>query len=159
MPQVLWHHVPMKATALSMGATTAKILNDFFEDWLGESAKSEQQIVHLVEAGLPTNVVRRLLHRGLSKDEVFIVINPRTLKHRKSKNQRLSREESERAVRMVRILARAQSVLGNREGALDWLRAPKKRFEGRSPINMLSTESGGRLVEQMLIQIDEGMFA
>ena len=30
---------------------------------------------------------------------------------------------------------------------------------GRSPIQMLATEPGGRLVEEMLIQIDEGMFA
>jgi uncharacterized protein (DUF2384 family) len=32
------------------------------------------------------------------------------------------------------------------------------RFEGKSPIQMMSTETGGRLVEQMLVQIDQGMF-
>ncbi len=48
---------------------------------------------------------------------------------------------------------------GAETAALNWLRAPKRRFEGRSPIQMLSTETGGRLVEEMLIQIDEGMFA
>jgi putative toxin-antitoxin system antitoxin component (TIGR02293 family) len=159
MPLFLWHHVPMTA-ATSMATTTAKKLNDYFEDWLGESAQSEQQVVHIVEAGLPTNIVSRLLSRGLSKDEVYaVIINPRTLKHRKTKKQKLSRDESERAVRAVRIIARAQSVLGDHDKALHWLRAPKKRFEGRSPIHMLSTETGGRLVEQMLIQIDEGMFA
>ena len=49
--------------------------------------------------------------------------------------------------------------MGDQESALDWLRAPKRRFEGRSPLGMLSTETGGRLVEQMLIQLDDGMFA
>jgi putative toxin-antitoxin system antitoxin component (TIGR02293 family) len=139
---------------------TAKKLADYFESWLGAEAVSEQMMVRLVESGLPTKVVRHLLDRGLSKDEVYgVIVNPRTLKHRKSKKQPLSTEESERAVRAARILARAQAVLGDEQSALDWLRKPKKRFEGRSPMQMLSTETGGRLVEQMLIQIDEGMFA
>lgn len=142
-----------------MGTATAKQLNEDFEDWLGMSAESEQQIVHLVEAGLPNHVIPRLIDRGLRETEVFrIIVNPRTFKHRKSKNQPLSQEESERAIRTVRIISRAQSILGNQERALQWLRTPKKRFEGRAPMEMLSTEAGGRLVEQMLIQIDEGMF-
>jgi uncharacterized protein (DUF2384 family) len=49
--------------------------------------------------------------------------------------------------------------MGDQESALGWLRAPKRRFEDRAPMQMLATEAGGRLVEQMLIQIDEGMFA
>ena len=120
----------------------------------------ERELVHMVESGLPLKVIHRLIDRGLSKDEVFsIIVNPRTLKHRKSRHQPLSREESERAVRAVRILAQAQAVFGDETSALAWLRAHKKRFGGRSPFQMLSTEPGGRLVEEMLVQIDEGMFA
>jgi len=143
-----------------MATATARKLNEYFQDWLGTQAESEQKIVRLVEEGLPTKVVNRLIERGLTRDEVFDVIIPlRTWKHRKSQRQPLSKEESERAVRAARILARAEAVMGDRQSALDWLRAPKERFEDRSPLQMLSTETGGRLVEQMLIQIDEGMFA
>ena len=143
-----------------MATATAKKLNEYFQDWLGTQAGSEQSILRLVEGGLPLGVIGRLIDRGLTRSEVFDVIIPlRTWKHRKSRHQPLSREESERAVRAARILARAQAVLGDEEAALDWLRAPKERFEGRAPLQMLSTEAGGRLVEQMLIQIDEGMFA
>jgi len=143
-----------------MATTTAKKLNEYLEDWLGTQAESEQKIVHLVEGGLPIKVINHLIDRGLTRNEVFDVIIPlRTWKHRKSRHQPLSKEESERAVRAARILARAQAVMGDQESALEWLRAPKKRFENRSPLQMLSTEAGGRLVEQMLIQIDEGVFA
>ncbi len=143
-----------------MATATAKKLNEYLEDWLGTQADSEQKIVHLVEGGLPIKVINHLIERGLSRNEVFDVIIPlRTWKHRKSRHQPLSKEESERAVRAARVLARAQAVMGDQESALNWLRAPKKRFEDRSPLQMLSTETGGRLVEQMLIQIDEGMFA
>lgn len=153
LPPFLWHNVPM-ATA------TAENLSAYFEDWLGKSAGSEQEVIRLIEAGLPLKVIERLIRRGLQRDEILnIVINPRTLKHRRARREPLSKEESERVVRTVRILARAQAVLGGQEEALRWLRAPKKRFEGRTPIAMLSTETGGRMVEQMLVQIDEGMFA
>jgi putative toxin-antitoxin system antitoxin component (TIGR02293 family) len=105
-------------------------------------------------------VINHLIERGLTRNEVFDIIIPlRTWKHRKSRRQLLSREESERAIRTAKILARAQSVLGDQESALDWLRTAKRRFEGKTPIQMLSTEAGGRLVEQMLIQVDQGMFA
>jgi putative toxin-antitoxin system antitoxin component (TIGR02293 family) len=152
LPTILWHHVPM--------SPVARKLSDYLEEWLGTKTSSEQQIVRLVEAGLPTKIVNRLVQRGLSRDEVFsLIVNPRTLKHRRSKNQNLSKEESERAVRTVRILALAQSIMGSQEKAIAWLRTAKRRFEGRTPLEMLTTEPGGRLVEQMLIQIDEGMFA
>lgn len=141
-------------------STTAKKLNRYLAGWLGTRAESEQKIVRLAEHGLPTNVVNHLLTRGLTRSEVFETIIPlRTWKHRKSRRQALSKEESEKAIRAARILARAQAVMGNEESALDWLRAPKRRFEGRTPLQMLATEPGGRLVEQMLIQIDEGMIA
>src|ERR1700686_497559 len=99
----------LMGTATGMITATAKKLDDYFEDWLGTHARSEQEMIRLIEAGLPLKVVARLIDRGLSRDEVFsIIINPRTLKHRRSKRQPLSQEESERAVRAVRILARAQ---------------------------------------------------
>jgi putative toxin-antitoxin system antitoxin component (TIGR02293 family) len=143
-----------------MPTATAKRLNEYLEDWLGTRAESEQRIVRLVEAGLPTKVINHLLGKGLSRVEVFDIIIPlRTWKHRKSRHQPLSKEESERAVRAARVLARAQAVMGDQESALEWLRAPKRRFEGRAPLEMLRTEAGGRLVDQMLIQIDEGMIA
>lgn len=150
----------MQRTTTRSTSATAKKLNEYLEAWLGTQAESEQKMANLVEAGLPTRVIGHLIERGLSRSEVFDLIIPlRTWKHRKSRHQSLSIEESERAVRAARILARAQSVIGDEQSALEWLREPKRRFEGRSPLRMLATESGGRLVEQMLIQIDEGMFA
>ncbi len=164
MPTNYWQLVPPYGILIRrtghMATATAKRLRGYFQDLLGARTASEQKVVDLVETGLPLSVLNRLMQRGLSKAELFDVIIPaRTLKHRKSKRQPLSKEESERVVRTIRILATANAVLGDDNSALAWLRAPKKRFEGRAPIQMLATEPGGRLVEEMLIQIEEGMFA
>lgn len=133
---------------------------DFFLDLLGVRAFSDQELVHAIENQLPLETLNRLKRHGLSSDEIYaLIINPRTLKHRRSRKQPLSKEESERAVRVSRILTTALAAFGEEQAALNWLRTPKRRFEGRTPMELLSTETGGRMVEEMLIQIDEGMFA
>lgn len=128
--------------------------------WLGTAPDSEFDLAAYIEEGLPTDVVRTMTQHGLTPREVHsLVIPQRTLKHRRSRRERLSREESDRAVRTARLLARAQFVFGDRDKALGWMRQPKRRFQGRAPLEVMETEAGGRLVEEMLIQIDEGMFA
>src|SRR5689334_19860096 len=118
-----------------MTTATTKTLNDYFLDWLGAKAGSEQEVVRLVERGLPIRVLNRLLRRGLSRNEIAsVIIPPRTLKHRRSRHEPLSREESERAVRTARILARAQLVMGDEASALAWLRTARQRFQGRTPM-------------------------
>ncbi len=133
---------------------------EIFQELLGLRSVSDRQLIQAIESQLPLEALTRLKKHGISSNEVYaLIINPRTLKHRRTKRQPLSKEESERAVRVGRILATAQAVWGDEEAALKWMRTPKRRFEGRSPMEMLSTETGGRLVEEMLVQIDEGMFA
>jgi putative toxin-antitoxin system antitoxin component (TIGR02293 family) len=114
----------------------------------------------MVEKGLPTDNIAHLREKGLTFSEVSeIVISPRTLKHRKARGEQLSQEEGERLVRVARILVLAESVFGNREKALTWLRTADDHINKRTPMSMLQTESGGRLVESMLWQIDEGVYA
>jgi putative toxin-antitoxin system antitoxin component (TIGR02293 family) len=128
--------------------------------WLGLTPRSELELAVLAERGLSTDTLRTMADRGLTSRELYALVIPqRTLKHRRSRHEALSREESDRAIRTARVLAQAQTVFGNEAKALGWMRHPKRRFDGRSPMDMLVTEAGGRLVEEMLIQIDEGIFA
>jgi putative toxin-antitoxin system antitoxin component (TIGR02293 family) len=139
---------------------SAHQLTDYLREWLGPRVESELELASLAERGLPLTTVNRMTRHGLTRDEVHsLIIHRRTFKHRKSNKQKLSQEESDRAIRTARLLARAQATLGDSPSALQWMRQPKVRFEGRTPIQMMITEAGGRLVEEMLLQIDEGMFA
>ena len=96
---------------------------------------------------------------GLERSEIDAIIIPlRTLQHRRSRREKLTIEESDRVLRVIRALSLAESVYGTRERALGWLRKPHPRLEGRTPLSLLKTDTGSRIVEDMLIQIDEGMF-
>jgi putative toxin-antitoxin system antitoxin component (TIGR02293 family) len=129
-------------------------------DFIGVNATSEFHLAEIVEGGLPLATLSRLREQGLSAAEVGeIVISPRTLKHRKARNQSLSQEETDRAVRVARVVSLAGEIFGNREKALLWLRSPHDRLADRAPLNMLQTESGGRMVESLLWQLDEGIYS
>ncbi len=97
---------------------------------------------------------------GISFTEVAqIVIPPRTLKHRITRGGRLSTEESERLLRVVRIVALANRVFGDHEKALGWLREADPCQDGRSPLGLLRTEAGGKAVENMIGEIEHGYFS
>ncbi len=122
--------------------------------------RSDRDLASLVEKRLPAAAIESLVRGGLSNAEVYRLILPRrTLAHRLAKHQPLSREESDRAVRVARITASAEQIFGDPERAWRWLRKSKRRFDGKPPIEMLATEAGARLVEEMIAQIDDGLAA
>jgi putative toxin-antitoxin system antitoxin component (TIGR02293 family) len=122
--------------------------------------KSDADLVALVEDRLPLTAISSLLEYGILEKEIYSLIIPRrTLQHRRARKEKLSREESDRAVRLARLVALTEKVFGDAQDGMHWLRSPKKRFQGRTPMAMMETEAGSRLVEEALYQIDEGMAA
>jgi|SRR5271157_1570524 len=129
-------------------------------NWLGvEPPMTEAAVLGIIEQQLEPPVIQRLLDMGLSRDEVHSVIIPaRTLQHRRSRRERLTVEESDRVIRALRVLSAAEGVYESRERALEWLRRANPRLDNRSPISLLKTDTGARIVEELLGQIDEGYF-
>jgi putative toxin-antitoxin system antitoxin component (TIGR02293 family) len=69
------------------------------------------------DQGLPTDLTNTISKHGLTTGEVNALIIPaRTLKHRRSRRERLSKDESDKAIRSARILSQAQLVFGD-----DWM--------------------------------------
>jgi putative toxin-antitoxin system antitoxin component (TIGR02293 family) len=122
--------------------------------------RSDRDLARLVDERLPLASVESLSSHGMSDEEIYSYIVPRrTLVHRKTRREALTREESDRAVRMARITSLAEEVFGDDAKASRWLRKTKTRFGDRSPLEMSRTEAGARLVEEMLLQLDYGFAA
>lgn len=56
-------------------------------------------------------------------------------------------------------LALAFTIFGEKDKALRWLKKPKDRFEGRTPLDVLQDDEGQEQVITMLVQIGEGIGA
>jgi putative toxin-antitoxin system antitoxin component (TIGR02293 family) len=86
-------------------------------------------------------------------------IPERTLARRKKEN-RLSPDESERLLRMAKLFEESLSLFeGDREAAVNWMRAPKKALRNQSPFHFARTEIGAREVENLIGRIEHGVFS
>ena len=147
LPTNLWHNVHMaQAAKLARAKPFTSTL---------------RLTLQAVESGVPVATMSDFVSAsGVPlKDLYDIVIPARTLKHRRARRESLTPDESDKLARLVRIFDHAVRVFGDTERARTWLQEPKRRFDKRTPLTMLRTDIGARLVEEFLIQIDEGMFA
>ncbi|MCA8228384.1 antitoxin Xre/MbcA/ParS toxin-binding domain-containing protein [Burkholderia vietnamiensis] len=128
-------------------------------DLLQAPVRSGSDLAALAEQRVSIDVLDRLGAHGLKADELLFIIPRRTLSHRRQNGERLSAEESDKAIRLAKIVAQAEAVFGDQEKAMTWLRGHHTRFAGKTSLELAATEHGARLVEDALGQIDEGYFA
>ena len=122
-------------------------------------ARSEADLARAIEQRIPLTSVDQLLSVGLTAAELDrLVVSRRALLHRRQRNQPLTVPESDRLVRLARVLMQAIETFGGEERALEWLRTPRQRFDQRAPLDLLISDTGTRMVEDYLRQIDEGYF-
>jgi putative toxin-antitoxin system antitoxin component (TIGR02293 family) len=114
-----------------------------------------------IERGLPLSTLEEFsAYSGIAvKDLLEVVIPARTLKHRRQRQEALNLDESDRLARVARMYELAVKVYGDRDDGRKWLCGEKSRFDGKTVLEMLWTETGERAVEEFLYQIDEGVFA
>jgi putative toxin-antitoxin system antitoxin component (TIGR02293 family) len=113
-----------------------------------------------IERGLPLSTLEEFsAYSGISVKELLEVVIPaRTLKHRRQKKEPFSVIEADRLARVARMYELAVKVYGDREDGRKWLCGRKRRFDGKTALEMLDTQIGEKAVKDFLIQIDEGMF-
>ena len=126
---------------------------------LGTEIYTNADIARICRDGVQPELVSVLYSFGFDKGELDWVVAPRTLSHRKSKNDKLTSDESGRLLRVASIYSLAQTVFANQQKAMKWLHKTRQSFEGMNAIDVMKTEAGARLVEEQLLQIDSGYFA
>lgn len=122
---------------------------------------SPAEVVAMVRRGLPVEELTALAAwLAIPEEELAPLLGiSRATLHRRKKTGQLETPESERIVRIGRLMARATEVLGNEKAAREWLRTPAIAFRGESPLAYLDTEIGAREVENLLGRLEHGVFS
>src|SRR5579863_1908919 len=109
----------------------------------GMRGQSRRGVIEATRLGLPVAGIEELIQSGrLSLAEIDRIVLPRkTLSHRR-KIGRLTAEQSDRLVRVVRLIAAAEETFGSREKAALWLRRPTRALAGDAPLDLLDTTEG-----------------
>lgn len=142
----------MSVTPANQSERTTALL----KAWFGWDIEREFDYVSLENDGIPATVIAGLA-KHVGKDLGWIV-SPRTLQRRTAAKENLTSDESAKAIRVARIAAQATAIFGCEQKSQRWLTKPKDQLDGQSPMAMLRSESGARLVSDMLVAIDEGYF-
>jgi putative toxin-antitoxin system antitoxin component (TIGR02293 family) len=87
----------------------------------------------------------------------LIGVSGKTLFRIKRSAAKLSSLSADRVYRLEKTLALAAKVLGNRGGALSWLRRPQQGLGGAVPLELLDTEPGYEQVQLLLNRLELGV--
>jgi putative toxin-antitoxin system antitoxin component (TIGR02293 family) len=128
---------------------------------LGLKLPSTPNLIRDLRRGLPF----RMLEALSSKTEIpirelaaLIGLPARTFARRKSTG-RLAPAESERLLRISRIFEFAVNLFNGRvPEAVVWLRSPHRALAGSTPLQYSSIEVGAREVENLIGQLEHGVF-
>ena len=129
---------------------------------LRQKVETSSDLARATRAGLSVDSLDTLAQE-LSLQRLAVArllgISERTLTRRATSNGRLTAAESDRVVRLARVLALAKETLGDMERASRWLQTPNRALEGDKPIDLLDTDTGVRSVEQVLGRIEYGLYS
>jgi putative toxin-antitoxin system antitoxin component (TIGR02293 family) len=113
---------------------------------LGLPTKNALQFIESTSTSVPFDTLLRVA--GISQ---------RTLERRTGK--RLRPDQSDRLVRIARMIDFAEESIGTRAQALLWLTVPNQALHGALPIEELDTDAGAKRVETVLGRLREGIVA
>src|SRR5712671_4831347 len=127
---------------------------------------------HIAKAKHPTELIRQI-QKGLRFTELETLqnsidlpfeqlaaklsISRSTLQRRKAAG-RLSPDESDKVMRLSRLLGHATTVFGNIEKARAWLKFPQRGLGGAVPLDYAETEVGAREVDDLLGRIEYSVY-
>jgi len=128
---------------------------------LGEMPPTQTGLRSCVRAGLPYKSFTALSAAfNVDPREMTAIVHLplRTLARRKTENH-FRADESDRLLRVARVAALAEDVLGSREKASRWLRSPIRALNNEPPLRQLDTDLGAREVENILLRTAHGVYS
>ena len=85
-------------------------------------------------------------------------VNQRTITRWKAQHGRLSSQQVDRIGVLESILELGKRVLGSEDEVRLWLNSSVFSLEGQKPKDLIKTESGRKRVENVLLQIEGGVY-
>ena len=124
-------------------------------------AKHPTELIRKIQKGLRFSELETLqntLDLPFEQLAAKLAISRSTLQRRKAAG-RLSPDESDKVMRLQRLLEHATKVFGDVEKARAWLKHPQYGLGGAVPLDYAETEIGAREVDDLLGRIDYGVYS
>jgi len=127
---------------------------------LSAKAKHSSELIRKIQKGLRFSELETLQNSiALPFEQLAakLAISRSTLQRRKAAG-RLSPDESDKVMRLSRLLEHATNVFGDIEKARAWLKFPQRGLGGAVPLDYAETEVGAREVDDLLGRIEYSVY-
>ena len=128
---------------------------------LRERLADYRAVIERARAGLPYAALVAVAGRyAIPRETLARVLHlPARTHARRKKERRLRPDESDRLLRLSRVAAMAEEVLGAHDKAGRWLQKPNRALGGVVPIDLLDTDLGAQEVETILMRIEYSVYS
>jgi putative toxin-antitoxin system antitoxin component (TIGR02293 family) len=123
-------------------------------------AKHPTELIRKIQKGLRFSELETLqnsIDLPFEQLAAKLSISRSTLQRRKAAG-RLSPDESDKVMRLSRLLEHATNVFGDIERARAWLKFPQRGLGGAIPLDYAETEVGAREVDDLLGRIEYSVY-
>jgi putative toxin-antitoxin system antitoxin component (TIGR02293 family) len=124
-------------------------------------AKHPTELIRKIQKGLRFSELETLqdsIDLPFEQLAAKLAISRSTLQRRKAAG-RLSPDESDKVMRLSRLLEHATKVFGDIERARAWLKFPQRGLGGAVPLDYAETEVGAREVDDLLGRIEYSVYS
>ena len=122
---------------------------------------SVKKQLNCIYKGMPTSVFDKLkfsLDTSVSEMCTNMGLSNKTI-HRRKEEGKLNPIESEKILRLIKILLMAYNVFKDADKAVKWVKTKQKYLGDVSPFSLCNTEVGGQEVTNLLGRLQHGVFA
>ncbi len=138
-----------------------KFQNIVREAAVAYNPSNEMQMVKTARSGITKKTLVNISKlSGLSVKELaeLLPVSLRTIQRYKN-DDILEPAVSERVLLIAEVLAKALDVFGSLEDLQHWLHTPSVALDRQTPISLLDTSFGARLVTDQLGRIEHGIYS
>ncbi|WP_437614162.1 type II RES/Xre toxin-antitoxin system antitoxin [Erwinia sp. V71] len=139
---------------------SAKKPNDLWKA-AGLNSADGVEILHQIHEGLEGQIANRIAKWAHISQLDFRKMTgiPNTTFNRSLKD-RFTANQSEKIVRVIRVLARAVELFeGDKQAAQKWLNEPNRALNWKTPSELTSSETGAYEVINLITRIEHGVYS
>lgn len=126
-----------------------------------ESYQEPADVISYIRNGIPKQAVNAVLEKtGVSRLQLSNILHISTRQlGRYEEQDKLSVEQSNFLYEFTRLYIRGLNVLGDKQTVDQWLSRSNLALGEKSPLELLDTIEGFRLVDDVLAQIEYGFYS
>ena len=121
-------------------------------------------VIHQIGKGLPLQILSDAsaylnVPKTILRDILYLNVSSSSANSHKKRTTRFSSHESDRIARLARVTKAVETLMDDREAAVEWFITSVPALNGRTPLEYLGTDAGAKLVEDMAFRAVAGVYS